>query len=205
MLPPVSITSTGHTRYRARNENSLGSIYFKAARFAEAHEHLGRARRLFVSLKDSGSVAQVDETRARALLAQGRNAEAERIARLAVRTLEKGDERFVLAEALLTHGTALARLGQHEQARSTLHRAVEVADQAGSLDLAGQAALTMIEELGESLTIAEMQSIYDRADGLLTNSVDRATLSRLRSCARQVVNAYKSRAASTQPGVVDYP
>lgn len=195
----------GHTRYRARNENSLGFLYFKAKRFSEAHEHLDRARRLFIGLKESGSVAQVDETRARALLAQGRNAEAERIARLAVRTLEKGDERFVLAEALATHGTALGRLGHDEQARSTLQHAIEVAEQAGSLDRAGQAALTMIEELGERLTLTEMQSIYDRADNLLTHTTDRATLSRLRSCARQVVNAYQSRAITKQPGVADYP
>jgi len=195
----------GHTRYRARNENNLGFLYFKAGRFVEAHEHLDRARRLFISLKDSGVVAQIDETRARALLAQGRNAEAERIARLAVRTLEKGDERFALAEALATHGTALARLGHYEQARSTLQRAVEVAQQAGSLDRAGQAALTMIEELGERLTLDEMQSIYDRADELLTHSTDRATLSRLRSCARKVVSVQQSRAIATQPGVADYP
>jgi transcriptional regulator with PAS, ATPase and Fis domain len=195
----------GHTRYRARNENSLGFLYFKAARFSEAHEHLDRARRLFISLKDGGSVAQVDETRARTLLAEGRNEEAERIAGLAVRTLEKGDERFVLAEALSTHGTALARLGHHEQARSTLQRAVEVAQQAGSLDRAGQAALTMIEELGERLTVDEMQSIYDRADELLTHSTDSATLSRLRSCARQVVSTQQSRATIAQGAFADHP
>lgn len=195
----------GHTRYRAQTENNLGFLYFKAARFDEAHGHLDRARRLFISLKDSGIVAQVDETRARAMLAQGRNAEAERIARSAVRTLEKGDERFVLAESLATHGTALARLGHYEQARSTLQRAVEVAEQAGSLDRAGQAALTIIEELGECLTLDEMQSIYSRADELLTHSTDRATLLRLRSCARQVISAQQSRANITQGGVTDYP
>ncbi|MDT5060804.1 MAG: two-component system, NtrC family, response regulator AtoC [Acidobacteriota bacterium] len=195
----------GHTRYRARNENNLGFLYFKAARFSEAHEHLSCARRLFISLKESGSVAQVDETRARTLLAQGRNAEAERIARLAVRTLEKGDERFVLAEALSTHGTALARLGHHEQARSTLQRAVEVAQQAGSLDRAGQAALTMIEELSERLALDEMQSFYDRADELLTHSTDTATLSRLRSCARQVVSAQQARATIAQGTFADHP
>jgi DNA-binding NtrC family response regulator len=194
----------GHTRYRAQTENNLGFLYFKATRFSEAHEHLDRARRLFISLKDSGSVAQVDETRARALIAQGRYVEAERISRLAVRTLEKGDERFVLAEALATHGTALARLSHYEQARVTLQRAVEVAHQAGSLDRAGQAALTMIEELGERLTLEEMQSIYDRADELLTHSTDRGTLSRLRSCARQLVNAQQSRAVITQPSATDY-
>lgn len=195
----------GHTRYRARNENTLGFLYFKAARFIEAHEHLNRARRLFISLKDSGIVAQIDETRARALLAQSRNTEAEKIARLAVHTLEKGDERFALAEALATHGTALARLGHYEQARSALQRAVEVAEQAGSLDRAGQAALTMIEELGERLTLDERQSIYNRADELLTHSTDRATLSRLRSCARQVVSARLSRAITMQGGVADGP
>jgi DNA-binding NtrC family response regulator len=195
----------GHMRYRARNENNLGFLYFKATRFSEAHEHLNHARRLFISLKESSSVAQVDETRARTLLAQGRNADAERIARLAVRTLERGDERFVLAEALATHGTALARLVHYEQARSTLQRAVEVAQQAGSLDRAGQAALTMIEELGERLTLDEMQSIYNRADELLTHSTDRATLSRLRSCARQVVSARQSRAIIMQGGVADRP
>lgn len=198
------LEQAGHTRYRARNENNLGFLYFKAERFSEAHEHLNRARRLFISLKESGSVAQVDETRARTLLAQGRNAEAERIARSAVSTLEKGDERFVLAEALSTHGTALARLGHYEQARSALQRAVEVAEQAGSLDRAGQAALTMIEELGERLTLEEMQSIYNRADELLTHSTDRATLSRLRSCARQVVSARQSRAIM-EGGVADRP
>jgi DNA-binding NtrC family response regulator len=199
------LEQAGHTRYLARVENNLGSLLLTLSRFAEAHKHLDRARRLFISLKDSGSVAQVDETRARTLLAQGRNTEAERISRLAVRTLEKGDERFVLAEALATHGTALARLGHHEQARSTLQAAVEVAEQAGSLDRAGQAALTTIEELGERLTLTEMQSIYDRADDLLTHSTDRGTLLRLRSCARQVVNAQQSRARITQPGVADYP
>jgi two-component system NtrC family response regulator len=199
------LEQAGHTRYLARVENNLGFLLWTLSRFAEAHKHLDRARRLFVSLKESGSVAQVDETRARTLLAQGRDAEAERIARLAVRTLERGDERFVLAEALATHGTALARLGHHEQARTTLQRAVDVAQQAGSLDRAGQAALTMIEELGERLTLAELQSIYDRADDLLARSTDQGTLSRLRLCARRVVRAQQSRTATARPAGSDYP
>jgi DNA-binding NtrC family response regulator len=110
-----------------------------------------------------------------------------------------------LAEALATHGTALARIGHHEQARTTLQRAVDVAQQAGSLDRAGQAALTMIEELGERLTLAEMQSIYDRADDLLARSTDQGTLSRLRLCARSVVSAQQSRAAAARPAGADYP
>ena len=36
-------------------------------------QHLNRARHLFAGLKDPGSVAQVDETRARVLLAEGQD------------------------------------------------------------------------------------------------------------------------------------
>jgi DNA-binding NtrC family response regulator len=63
----------------------------------------------------------------------------------------------------------------------------------------------MIEELGGRLTLDEMQSIYNRADELLTHSTDRATLSRLRSCARQVVSARQSRAIVMQDVVADRP
>src|ERR1043165_2413630 len=71
----------GHERYRARVENNLGFLLSTVGRFVEAYEHVNRARRIFGGLKDAGSVAQVDDTRARVLLAEGRDAEAERGAR----------------------------------------------------------------------------------------------------------------------------
>ncbi len=71
-------------------------------------------RLLFTRLKDSVHLAQVDETRARVLLAEGRVVDAEKVSRRAVRTLEKGDEHSLLAEALTTHGVALARLRHPE-------------------------------------------------------------------------------------------
>src|SRR3989449_1842247 len=99
----------GNTRYLARVENNLGYLFFTIGKFDEAHKHLDRARRFFFALSDMSMIAQVDDTRARTLLAEGRVAEAERVARNAVRTLEKGDEQAVLAEALTTHGVASAR------------------------------------------------------------------------------------------------
>ncbi|MGB9178891.1 MAG: sigma 54-interacting transcriptional regulator, partial [Pyrinomonadaceae bacterium] len=183
----------GHTQYRARVENNLGMLFLTAAKFTEAHEHLDRARQLFVSLKDNGSIAQLDETRARAFLAQGRNSEAERVIRSAVRTLEQGGERALLAEALTTQGTALARLGSYNQARLTLYRAVEVAHQAGDPEGAGLAALTIIEELGEYLPLDDLREAYHRADSLLTDSQHLKTLSRLRSCARRFIDAEQTR------------
>jgi len=148
----------GHDRYQACVENNLGYLYSMLGRYAEAHEHLNRARRLLVSLKDTVHVAQVDETRARAMLAEGRNAEAERLARAAADTLERGDHQHLLAEALTTHGTALARLGRHEQARLTFQRAVEAAEQAGDIEGAGNATLAVIEELGELLPTRELRN-----------------------------------------------
>jgi two-component system response regulator HydG len=182
----------GHTRYRAVVENNLGYLFSTTGKFAEAHEHLDRAHLLFSSLKDIHA-AQVDDTRSRVLLAQKRNAEAEKLSRAAVRTLEKGDEQSVLAEALTTHGVALARLGRYEEARLTLGRAMEVASQAGDNEGAGVAALTVIEELSERLNANELTNLYERADGLLSKTQDSETLARLRSCARRTLVAGRVR------------
>src|SRR5439155_23034620 len=100
----------GHTRYQACGENNLGFLFFTLGRYSEAHKHLDRARSLFIELNDDVHLAQVNDTRARTLLAEGRVREAERFARSAVTTLAKGDEQALLAEALTTHGIALARL-----------------------------------------------------------------------------------------------
>ncbi len=179
----------GNTRYCARVENNLGFLYSAASRFAEARTHLDRARRLFEGLKDRGSVAQVDETRARVMLCEKRNAEAEKVARAAVRMLEQGDEQSLLAEALTTHGVALARTKQFEEARAKLQRAVEVAHLAGDADSAGVAALTILEEMGECLSPDEHLAIYERADQLLVHSQQTEILTRLRVCARGILSA----------------
>lgn len=183
------LEQAGHTRYRARVENNLGYLFFITGKFTEAHEHLDRAHLLFTSLKDGGSAAQVDDTRARVLLAQKRNAEAEKVARAAVRTLEKGDERSLLAEALTTYGVVHARLGRYQESRLTLDHAAEVASQAGDNESAGVAVLTIIEELGERLKVEEMANLYTRADQMLANSQNSETLTRLRSCVRRVLDA----------------
>jgi tetratricopeptide (TPR) repeat protein len=178
----------GHTQYFAAVENNLGFLLFKTRQFEEAHEHLNRARRLFTSLRDKSHVAQVDDTRARALLAQGHYSEAERIARASVCTLEHGDEHAALSEALLTHGTALARLSHTEQAFSTLQRALELAARMDDIYRAGLSALTIVEELGETLTVAEMLAFYEQADDKLAQAQQPETTERLRLCARRVLD-----------------
>lgn len=150
----------GHKVYRANVENNLGFLYFKVGKFAEAHQHLEYSRRLLLNLKDYGGVAQVDETRARVFLSEGRNSEAERAARGAVSALIRGGQQGLLTEALITHGKALARLGYYSQAYSALERAIKAAQHAGTQERAGEAALTVIEELGTHLTFDKVQSAF---------------------------------------------
>jgi CheY-like chemotaxis protein/tetratricopeptide (TPR) repeat protein len=176
-----------HRRYQACVENNLGMLFGTARRFPEAHEHLDRAQALFTGMKDNVHTAQVDETRARVLLAEGHTAEAERLVRSAVRILERGGEQSLLAEALITHGSALARVGKHGIARLTLQRAVEVAESAGDTEAAGLAALTIIEELGDQLPADDLTATYDRAAELLSRSDNREHKDRLLAASRRVL------------------
>ncbi|MGZ8843816.1 MAG: hypothetical protein ACXW18_09140, partial [Pyrinomonadaceae bacterium] len=116
----------GNERALARVENNLGYLFFTVGRYKDAHQHLDRARYLFTQLKDIGTAAKVDDTRAQALLAEGRLLEAERLVRQAVRVLERGGEQGELAGALTTYAVVLARLGRHARSRELLDRAMEV-------------------------------------------------------------------------------
>ncbi len=178
----------GNDHYLARVENNLGYLLFTIGRYKDAHQHLDRARRLFLSLKDIGTAAQVDETRARTLLAEGHVTEAERMVRSAVRTLERGGEQAVLAEALTTHGIVLARLGHYPRSKVLLERAIEVAETTGDLEGAGRAKLSIIEELGEKIPTKELVSIYRSAIELLKRSQDPSTGKRLITCADKLLD-----------------
>ncbi len=177
----------GHDRYQAYVENNLAMLFFKADRFAEAHEHLDRAQALFTTLRDVVHLAQVTETRARVLLAEGDLVRAERFAQTAVQLLDNRDERSLLAEALTTHGTASARLHHLDQARAALERAINVAEQAGDFESAGIAALTLVEELPERLSDEELYSLLQYADTLLANTQNADLLRREKNCFRNFV------------------
>lgn len=168
----------GHLRYQACVENNLAFLFFEAQRYADAHEHLDRSDVLFARLKDDVHRAQVDETRARVLLAEDKVVEAEKAARRAVRTLETGDEPSLLAEALTTLGISLARLQRFGQARSALDRAIDKAQQADDVESAGKAALTLIEQLGLQLTNDDLMATLLRAEVLLENTQNISILRR---------------------------
>lgn len=136
----------GHKCYAANVENNLGYLHFKAGRYTEAHEHLDRARRLLIRLKDRGTTAQVDETRALVFLSEGNYKEAERVARIAVCALEEGGRQSLLAEALTTHGRALVHLGYYKQARRVFRRSIELAQLMGASSAQAEDELEKVEE-----------------------------------------------------------
>jgi DNA-binding NtrC family response regulator len=141
---------------------------------------------LLVSLKDNGTVAQVDETRARVFLAESRHAEAEKAARWAVCTFEKCGRQSLLAEALITHGVALARLTYYNQSLSAFLRAIDISEQIGAANRAGEAARMMVKEMRKHLTsdeqamaLGESRLLYEhnlikqaliRAEGSITHA-----------------------------------
>lgn len=186
----------GHTSYRARAENNLGFLLYTVGRYDDAHEHLNNARILFLAVKDKGSVAQVDETRARVLLVQERTREAQRAIREAVRVLAKGGEQGPYVEALTTQGLVLAKLGDFPESRNTLRKAANVAEAAGAVEDAGRALLMLIEEHGERISEREFLESYQRADKLLSGTQDGEMMARLRACASRIVTA---RLASLPP------
>jgi CheY-like chemotaxis protein len=160
-----------------------------AARYDQTYLHLDRARKLFRELANFETIARIDDTRARTLLAEGRLKEADRWARSSVQALEKGEAQALLAEALTTHGVVLARLGKHVRAREALDRAAEVAELAGNPEAAGRARLSIVEELSKQTPISGLGAIYQSAADLLKGSQDQSSRERLISCARQVIEA----------------
>ncbi|HXD34500.1 MAG TPA: helix-turn-helix domain-containing protein [Pyrinomonadaceae bacterium] len=183
---------SGNIRYLALVETNLGSLFLAAKKPLEAHQHLNRARALLVKLRDKGIIAQVDETRALAFLAQGLYSQAETTVRGAVRTSEQGDEKLVLAEALITHGSALAGLERFERAYGQLTRAIQVATEADLKEKAGLAALTIVENLSSYVAPTRLREYFRDAESKLGPSPDPDTEERLGKSARKILAMFDS-------------
>jgi tetratricopeptide (TPR) repeat protein len=178
-----------HESYGACIENNLAFLLYKLGRYADAHAHLDRAQSVFTRLKDAGSLAQVDETRARVLTAEKKYRDADRILASVIKTFEQGDESALLADALTVQGIVWARLGSYKSSINILRRAAEVAETVGALSNAGLAVLALIEEHGATrrLQSDEVFKAYLRADRLLRDTQDAEDIGRLRACARVVM------------------
>jgi tetratricopeptide (TPR) repeat protein len=178
-----------HERYCGTNLNNLAFLLYKLGRYREAHEHLDRAQLIFTKLKDTGNLAQVDETRARILIEEKKYREADRVLASVIKTFKQGGESALLTDALAAQGVIWSRLGAHEASLNILRQAMKVAQDAGALTQAGQAALTLIEEHGATWRVSDMElsSVYQRANELLKDTQDAEDIKRLRACALVIV------------------
>jgi tetratricopeptide (TPR) repeat protein len=155
--------------FRADVKNNVGLILFNLSRYKEAHKYLDEARRLSVSFKDKARTAQYDESSAQVFIAEGKPKEAEAVARRAVTALEKAGHYCMMAEALITQGIALAQSRRKERAQLIFQRAIEIALHVDALNIAGLAALTLIEEV-DQLSPATLQAAYQQAREWLSTS-----------------------------------
>jgi tetratricopeptide (TPR) repeat protein len=174
-----------HVVFRALVKNNIGNVLKELGRFRDAHEFLEQARRLFIRVRDKVRTAQVDDTRAQVFIAEGKYAQAEVIARTAARSFERAGRQCFLAETLVNQGIALARLHETERAQFVFQRAIEIAHQAGSLNRAGLAALTMIEEI-DTLPHDVQSAAYEQAREWLASSESPDIKPRLRAVAKKI-------------------
>lgn len=183
----LDLEKTGHESFRAFVENNLGFLFSHLGRFQDAHEHFSRALSVASRLNNKGFRAQVEDTRARAFIAEGRLEQAAKSARAAVKGFKEGDEQSHLAGALTTHGTVLAKVGRHRESLAMLNEAASVAGQAGDPEAKGLACLTIVEELAPVLSPGEIRHYYKSAESALANSQNTALQLRLAESARSVL------------------
>ena len=174
--------------FRADVINNVGFLLLKLSRYKEAHKYFDEARRLTVRFKEKTRTAQIDESRAQLLIAEGRLVEAARIARRAMSALKKSGHLCMMAEALITQGVAVARLGRTSAALFIFRQAIEAAHRVNAMNVAGLAALTLIEEVRD-LSPAILQAAYRQAREWLANSESGEMRIRLADVAVRVVDS----------------
>ena len=171
--------------FRAHVKNNIGNVLRELRRFKEAHKYLEQARRLFKRVKDRVRTAQVDDTRAQVFIAERKYAQAELLARTAARSFERSGRQCYLAETLTNQGIALARMREPARAQFIFQQAIEIAHQAGSLNRAGLAALTMIEEI-DTLPCNIQTVAFDQAKEWLASSESPDIKPRLKAARRKI-------------------
>lgn len=171
--------------FRADVKNNVVNILRELSRLRQADGYLTEARRLAVLVRDKVKIAQIDDSRARVFIAQKRFGLAETASRDAVTVLQKGGHQSLLADALITHGTALARLDKTERSRFIFQKAIEAAYGAGALNKAGLAALTLIEEV-DQLSPEVLAGAYEQAGEWLADCQSQELWQRFKAAGKKL-------------------
>lgn len=123
----TALEIAGSLRLQAAARNNIAGVLMQRGLLDEAHASAAAALELFVKLRDLSHQAKVWDQRARIYSLEQNYVEMERCAARAVEILSAGDHDGWLAEALITHADALAKLGM-QRARGALSRALEICD-----------------------------------------------------------------------------
>jgi PKD repeat protein len=103
----------------------------------------------------------------------------------------------MMAEALITQGIALARLRKRESAHFIFQKAIQTALRIDAPNIAGLAALTMIEEI-DHLSPTTLQAAYQQAREWLSTSQSQDTKLRLGDAAGKVTASVPGDLSSEQ-------
>ena len=190
--------------YRAHVKNNIANVLRDLRRFKEAHQYLEQARRLFMRVRDKVRVAQVDDTRAQVFIAERKYEQAELIARTAARSFARAGRQCFLAETLINQGIALARMRESARAQFIFQQAIEIAHQVGALNMAGLAALTMMEEV--DVLPREVQSVaYAQAREWLASSESPDIKPSLKAVAKKINGARSKTKADAREVLFNKP
>lgn len=193
-----------HTVFRANVKNNVGVLLLELGRFKAADAYFTEARRLATIARDRTLVAQFDDSRAKLYLATNQLRDAETAARCAVEVLDRSGRDALLADTLITYGIALARMQNTDRARFVFQRAIELARNAGSLNTAGLASLTLIEEI-DDLPAEAFSQAYEQAGEWLSTAQSAQLWQRFTAAGTKLARKLRGEAALTQELLVNRP
>jgi tetratricopeptide (TPR) repeat protein len=190
--------SGGNKRAAISVKNNAGNILTLMGRPADALKPIDEAIHMAERLKDRTRLAQCLETRAQALLALRRYAEAEKAARRSVQLLRIGGERSLLCESLITLGRCHARMGNKALAVQCFDEAVEVAEFIGYKEGRGLVSLATLEEF-DDLDIEARRAHHAIIATDLKTTQDAALRRRAESCLQRTCDLMRAEYALPSP------
>lgn len=165
-LASASFVLAESPRYLAAAQNNAAGVFSDLGRLEEARGAAESAVSVFAELRDRAHEAMAWDQLARIYEREGNFTEMVRCADHAVEILSAGDHEGWLAEALVTQGTARARLGMTE-AMTALTRALEICERQGDPKQAEEVTRVMwdIVQRGKETreTLRETVSAFERS------------------------------------------
>jgi tetratricopeptide (TPR) repeat protein len=120
----------GHGRSTARTKNNIAMVLIANGMPERAHPYIQEAITIAKSLKDVSMLGSFEETRARALISEGKLREALVAISTSWSYLKGGEELALQSETQTTRGIILARIGKVAEAEEAFTLATELAETA---------------------------------------------------------------------------